>query len=373
MKIQIEKQAFLEGLETVKGTVGKETHLPILKSVKITAEEGNLFLHTTNLATGTRVCLKKATVIEPGEALCDATRLLAIVKNLPESELKLATKENYCLTVGCGKACFTLTGLLPDEFPQAATPPEENGFDLGEEFFSSLNKVKNAASKDEVRFDLTGVYFSNDVVATDGVRLHLVKKTYPVKGIIVPLEFVNLILRLRKNGWGQRMRACCSDTMIFLYTKNLLVYSRLVDAEFPDYAVAIPQHHTRSATLEKEELSQVIRRVLLMSDKSNHIRCEFSENRLRVGSATPGIGEASEELEATLDPQDGKPFTIALNGRQVLDALETLEEDEVTFLLNGKESPLTIKEKASLYLLMPILVEAEDQEEEESEPQPASN
>ncbi|HPD61033.1 MAG TPA: DNA polymerase III subunit beta, partial [Thermodesulfobacteriota bacterium] len=157
MKIQIDKPAFMEGLETVKGTVGKETHLPILRSVKITASEGNLLLHTTNLSTGTRASLKKVTVIEPGEALCDAAKLLSIVKNLPESTLTLATLENHFVNVACGKARFTLHGLRPDEFPQAITPPEENSFDISEEFFSTLSKVKNAASKDEIRFNLNGV------------------------------------------------------------------------------------------------------------------------------------------------------------------------------------------------------------------------
>jgi len=119
--------------------------------------------------------------------------------------------------------------------------------------------------------------------------------------------------------------------------------------------------------VDKADLYQIINRVLLMSDKSNHISCEFSDNRLLVSSVTPEIGEACEELEATLNPKDGKPFAIGLNGRQVLDVLETLEEDEVTFLMNGKDSPLTVREKESLYLLMPLFLAGEDQEEEKAE------
>lgn len=93
-----------------------------------------------------------------------------------------------------------------------------------------------------------------------------------------------------------------------------------------------------------------------MSDKSNQIRFEFSGDRVILTSANPEAGEAREELETNYQPisADEPPFVIGFAGKYILDVLEVLEEDWVTFLMNAPEQPMTIQEGNSTHIVMPV-------------------
>ena len=365
MKVLTHRKPLLEGLDLVKDAVSKHTALPILKDVKITAEADTVYLYTTNLTTGIKTRVKEADVIEPGIALCDTLKLLSIVRELPDAEIILTKEENGHVRVECENVSFKLVGLGEEEFPNEMTPSEENGFSIGQEFFSAIAKVRYAASKEESRYNINGIYFDKDIVATDGHRLSLTRDTNPLRNALVPSEFVNTILRLRRNG-NQVYRLSRSDSTIFLYSEDLIIHSRLIDGEFPDYEQVIPQTHERTATMDRRKLYHAIKRITLMSDKSNQIRFEFNGGRVLLTSANPDAGEAREELETTYrsDHPDESPFAIGFAGKYVLDVLEALENDQVTFLMNDPDQPLRIEEKASTHIIMPVRLIEYSQEEE---------
>ena len=368
MKVLTHKKPLLEGLDLVKDAVSKHTALPILKDVKITTEGDSLYLYTTNLTTGIKTRVKEADVIEPGTALCDTMKLLSIVKELPDSDIVLTKEENSHVRVECDNVSFKLVGLSEEEFPIEMTPSEENGFPIGQEFFSAVAKVRHAASKEESRYNLNGIYFDKDIVATDGHRLSLIRDTNPLRNILVPSEFVNTILRLRRNG-NQDYRLSRSDSTIFICSEDLIIHSRLIDGEFPDYTSVIPTTHERTATMDRHKLYHAIKRITLMSDKSNQIRFEFNGDRVLLTSANPEAGEAREELETTYESQspDEPPFAIGFAGKYILDVLEILEGDQVTFLMNDPDQPLKIEEKDSTHIVMPVrLIESLQQEEKKA-------
>jgi DNA polymerase-3 subunit beta len=368
MKVLTHKKPLLEGLDLVKDAVSKHAALPILKDVKITAEGESLYLYTTNLTTGIKTRVKEADVIEPGTALCDTMKLLSIVKELPDAEIILTKEENGHVRVECENVSFKLVGLSEEEFPNEMTPSEQNGFSISQDFFSALFKVRHAASKEESRYNLTGIFFDKDIVATDGHRLSLIRDTNPLRDTLVPSEFVNTILRLRRNG-NQNYRLSRSDSTIFICSEDLIIHSRLIDGEFPDYASVIPTAHERTATMDRQKLHHAIKRITLMSDKSNQIRFEFNGGRVLLTSANPDAGEAREELETdyTSASSEKTCFAIGFVGKYVLDVLEVLENEQVTFLMNDPDQPLRIEEKDSTHIIMPVrLMESFQQEEKKT-------
>jgi DNA polymerase-3 subunit beta len=245
-------------------------------------------------------------------------------------------------------------------------PSEENSFPITQEFFSALLKVRHAASKEESRYNINGIYFDKDIVATDGHRLSLTRDTNPLRNTLVPSEFVNTILRLRRNG-SQAYRVSRSDTTIFFCSEDLIIHSRLIDGEFPDYEQVIPQTHERTATMERQKLYHAIKRITLMSDKSNQIRFEFNGGRVLLTSANPDAGEAREEIDEShyeSNFHEETSFAIGFAGKYILDVLEILEGDQVTFLMNDPGEALRIEEKDSTHIIMPVrLMESFQQEE----------
>jgi DNA polymerase-3 subunit beta len=205
-------------------------------------------------------------------------------------------------------------------------------------------------------------------VATDGHRLSLTRDTHPLRNTLVPSEFVNTILRLRRNG-NQAYRVSRSDSTIFFCSEDLTIHSRLIDGEFPDYQQVIPQTHERTATMDRHKLHHAIKRITLMSDKSNQIRFEFNGDRVILTSANPDAGEAREELESecTSGSTEEAPFAIGFAGKYILDVLEILEGNQVTFLMNDPGQALRIEEKNSTHIIMPVrLMESFQQEEKQA-------
>jgi len=94
---------------------------------------------------------------------------------------------------------------------------------------------------------------------------------------------------------------------------------------------------------------------LLVSDKSNQIRFEFNGDRAILTSANPDAGEAKEELEVSYrsESPEETSFSIGFAGKYILDVLEVLEQDQVTFLMNDPDQPLRI-DKNSYRLIITL-------------------
>ncbi|WAC06770.1 MAG: DNA polymerase III subunit beta [Thermodesulfobacteriota bacterium] len=378
MKFAIKRKVLLEGLEIVKDSVGKQTSLPILKNVKLKAQGEALELFTTNLSIGTMVLLKDLTIAEEGEALCDALKLMAIVKELPENDLRIEIEEKGHLRVKCEKSHFKLLTMPPEEFPCLPEVPEKEFFPLGERFFQYLSKVRYAASKDDLRHSLNGVFMGADVVATDGQRMAVLRRNLGFNDVLVPLEFISLILKLKNRENGNTFQAGCSNNIIIIRSEGLSLFSRLIDAEFPDYSKAIPDNHSRYALMQRKDLMQALKRIMLMSGKDYSVRFEFNPSSLFLSSFNPNLGDASEEMEIEYQSErDKTSFIIGLNGKFLLDMLEVLDEERVKLQMISDESPLMIEEHDCLHVLMPIQllnIESEAQSETnfelDSDPEP---
>jgi len=371
MEILIKKKVFLEGLETAKESVERGGTLPMLKNIKLTAKDNSLKLYTTNLATSTVLFLRNLSILSEGEALCDALKLIAIVKELPDKEIKIFTEEKGHLIIECEKSRFKLLTMPSEEFPSEPEFPEEKLFPIGEEFFDSLKKVKHAISKDNMRYTLNGIYLGIDIVATDGYRMAVVKRDYPFRGMIVSSDFINLTLKAKNREELNAFEAGYSENKICLRTDDLILYGRILEGEFPDYSSVIPDYHQRKASMDKTKLSRAIKRIMLMSEKNFQVKLDFRPYSLILSSFTPDLGNAQEEIktEYSSEIEENKPFAIALNGKYLLDILETLQEERVTILMNSEVSAVKIEENDSIHILMPLrLPESEPKPEQQSEP-----
>jgi len=364
----------------VKDSIGKQTALPILKNVKLTAKEGVLRLHTTNLSTGMTVLLsdrvgsasggKDLTIFSEGEVLCDAVKLMAIIKELPETEVRMETDEKGHLILKCEKSHFRLFTMPPEEFPSEPGITEDKLVSIDANFFDSLEKVKYAASREESRYHINGVYLDKDVVATDGHRMAVVRRKLGFDNIIIPLDFVNIILKARNRKDGNTFQAGCSNNIFFLKTRDLILFGRLIDGEFPDYSQVIPNDSLRYVSVDKSKLSQAIKRIILMSGKNYQMKFEFWPSSLILSSCTPDLGDATEEMEIEYrsDRDEDKPFAIGLNGRYLLDMLEILDDERVSIAMGNEFSPIKVEENSSLHILMPLrLVESEPKPESGTE------
>jgi DNA polymerase-3 subunit beta len=266
--------------------------------------------------------------------------------------------------------------MPPEEFPSEPEIADHKLYPIDANFFDLLGKVKYAASKEDNRYNINGVFIGADIVATDGHRMAVIKKNLGLDNIIIPLDFVNIILKARNRKDGNTLQAGCSNNIFFLKTKDLILFGRLIDGEFPDYSQVIPNDSLRYASIPRKILSQAIKRIMLMSGKHYQMKFEFKARSLSLSSATPDLGDATEEMEIEFRSEMGedKPFAMGINGKYLLDMLEVLESERVTIGMENEVSPVKVDEADSIHILMPLrLVESEPRIEPETQPEPDSD
>ena len=188
MKISIDKSELQRGLGRIQAIVEKRNSMPILANVLLTAtgkgDDGKLELAATDLEVGVRGA-HSARVSRAGAITVSARKLYDIVRELPDEAIQLDASAQSYIELRCGRARFNLAGAAAEEYP---TLPAFNPAQLvrlqAAVLSQMIERTMYAASLDETRYNLNGVYFEvvpTDgklrMVATDGHRLALVDQS----------------------------------------------------------------------------------------------------------------------------------------------------------------------------------------------------
>jgi DNA polymerase-3 subunit beta len=135
---------------------------------------------------------------------------------------------------------------------------------------------------------------------------------------------------------------------------GLVLSSRLIDGQFPNYRQLLPESYEHELTVDRVELLEVVRRISLMAQKNAPLRLSFSEGEVRISAQTPDVGEASEPLPV---PFAGEPFEIGFNPEFLVAGLESAGADQVVLKLISALRPGLLESadgSGFLYLIMPI-------------------
>ncbi len=128
--------------------------------------------------------------------------------------------------------------------------------------------------------------------------------------------------------------------------------SRLLDGQFPNYRQLLQENFTSEAIPPTEELSQALRRVSLLAQKSARLRLRFTAGELQIAAQTQDVGEASETIPR---PGRGEELEIGFNPEYLKPALRTWPPTRALRLINPVRPVLeATDDSAFTYLVMPL-------------------
>jgi DNA polymerase-3 subunit beta len=201
------------------------------------------------------------------------------------------------------------------------------------------------------------------MVATDSYRLS-VKTTRLSEPLAVPLE-ANVparalaeVVRIAQQSEAESIVINRTDNQIVFSIAGAVLSSRLIDGQFPNYQLLLPESADHELRVDREELAGVVRRVSLLAQKNAPLRLAFSEGELLISAQTPDVGEAREALPV---PFNGEAFEIGFNAEFLRDGLESLESQDVLIKLTSSLRPGLIESADGsefVYLVMPIRLNA---------------
>ena len=107
MKFAVTKEALLDGLQRIQNVVSTRSTLPVLTNALLETTKTGLRLTTTDLEVAVR-CEILAQVEKAGATTLPARRLVAIVRELPASEITIETDAKNISTLRCGSSFFKI-------------------------------------------------------------------------------------------------------------------------------------------------------------------------------------------------------------------------------------------------------------------------
>ncbi len=345
MKVQVPRALLTQVLQKVHGAADRKVHMPILSNVLIDATEPSQEVEFT--ATDLELSLwtkMGATVEESGRLTVSAKKLVEIVRELPHELVQLQEAPGNRLIIMAGRSRFELATIPADDFPFVNFFP---GITLSpcdpSLLRKCLAKTQYGIPLDDDPFSMPGVFchFQEPdairFVSSDGHRLSL----YEVPsgsfqglsfngGIIIPRKGAQEILRiLEKEEKSESVFWGIHENALIVQTQDTLMSVQLLEGEFPEYQLIIPEERPHFFAVETDPLFAALKRVGILTDQRwRHVRFHITENSLELESGNPELGQATDSVDITYT---GEPFSIAFNLRYVLDALQAMESAEVRF------------------------------------------
>lgn len=379
LKFQIEKDVFLLGLQRIQGIIEKKSTTPAFSNVLIEGHEGTskIIMTATDLEIGIRV-IYKANIQNSGGVVVPGRKLFEIIRELPSGPVSVEVEDRKCVTIRSGKSCFKITGFSKEDFPSLPDIIEERMFSAGAGVFKEMiRKVSFAIPDAEARQVLTGALLEIEeednliklkMIGTDGHRLAVCGRTLKSgtgtlekieegQQIIIPKKTLLEIRRFLDT--DEEIKIGIGEKLVYFKGGDVYLTSRLIEGPYPNYKQVIPQKGDNVVKAVRSDFISAVKRVSVMSrEKTKAILIEFTPGKavLRARDQEVG-GEATEEVDLSYK---GSEITVGLNYQYLLEALESIEDEDVIIEMQSNLSPCTIKQESdpdSLCIVMPMRIQ----------------
>jgi len=372
MKFIVTKPVIYKTLSHLQSIVNKKNTLPILSNILIEAQQNLLTLSSTDMDISIKETIN-CNIIEQGSTTLNAQIMFDIIKKLPEnSEVEFISNDGKILTIRSQVSKFSLSCLPKDEFPIIETNSSNSKRLIvkAKTFFNLIDKTKFAISNEETRYFLNGLYFnvsSKDessiltFVGTDGHRLATSqsvtnKFSNEVPGVIIPKKTINELSKLLSENTNDIEIDISSNKIIF-YIDNLILISKLIDGNFPDYTRVIPNNNHHHLIINRFNLLSAVDRVsTIANEKSPSIKFKLLKNLLNLSTINNENSTATEDI---ITNYKGNEIEIGFNSKYIMDILDNLEGEEIKISFNDNSTPIIAQEQSSsdiTYVLMPMRV-----------------
>lgn len=346
MKLQVTQENLNRALSNVARVANSRNALPILSNVLIKTVDNRVCVAATNLNIAITHYIGSK-VSDKGAITVPARLTQDFVGSLPSSVIELSLEDTK-LHISTEKYQSTINGTLADDYPVMPTIKDGQEWSLpAQTLKKAFQQVIIAASTDETRPILTGIYLYTQnkelfAAATDSYRLaekKIMSLDKEVK-LLIPASSIQDLLRVLPDT-DEQVKVVHDEQQVLFSTGDTELVTRLIEGNYPDYKKLIPEKFAASASLKKSDFVNITKvSSLFAREAAGSITIELNKAKglIQINSIASQLGENTAEAEAEVSG-DGK---ITLNSRYILDALNVIDDEQVTISFNGKLEPCVI-------------------------------
>jgi DNA polymerase-3 subunit beta len=366
MKIRCNREHLADRLAQAARAASTRANLQSAAHVRLTAESSEVpvELAATDLEMTLRVPLD-ADVEQGGSVLLPAKIAPELIRALNGETVELSAEADGRVLVSSGSSSYTLYGLPVDEFPQLPEIDHEQVFETDSAVFGDVvGRIKRAASRDESRPVLTGalVRFESDritMAATDSYRLAvaeapLTKAPPEALEAIIPIKALEEVVRIA--GSDGALSVAIGEGLVTFGIDGIWLSVRRIEGQFPNFTALKPDGVEQSATIAKDELLEVVRRVGIVVRQNTPVRVELAPGQLSLQARTADVAEGAESIPVAATGTE--TIEIGFNHEFLRDGIESVPGDEVKLSLISSLRPALLEsvDGTFWYVIMPIRI-----------------
>ena len=370
MKITIKQNILMEHLNYAIKGISNKNIIPVLNCIKFELTNEGLYLLSTDneIAIKTFIDSKDIDAIDKcGDILISGRFIYDIVRKLPNTLINIEEVGDNKILITTEFSSFTLNCNNPSDFPNIDLDDSKTPIQIKKRVFTNIIKQTSfATSTQESRPVLTGINFKIngnilECTATDSYRL--AKKKIEIENenpdeinIIIPTKNLIELTRLYSDDDDNIELHIFNNKIIFKFN-SIIMMSKIINGTFPDTSKLIPENFETTIKVNLNDFYNSIDRASLLTseEEKNIINLKVNDNKMLLSSNIPEIGNVEENLIVKND--NNNDVKIAFSSKFMMDAIKSLECDEVELLFNGEIKPIILKNPESddlIQLIVPI-------------------
>lgn len=358
INFSINKNLFLQALNTTKRAISLKNAIPILSTVKIDVTNEGITLIGSNgqISIENFISIKNENagllVTSSGSILLEATFFINVVSSLPDVTLDFKEIEQKQIVLTSGKSEITLKGKDADQYPRIQEISASSLLVLETSVLKNIiNETAFAASTQESRPILTGVHFvltenkNLKTVATDSHRMSQKKIVLEKNGdnfdVVIPSRSLREFSAVFTDDI-ETVEIYFTNNQLLFRSENISFYTRLLEGNYPDTDRLIPTEFTSVVTFDKNNLRYAMERARLLSNATQNgtVKLEIINGVVSAHVNSPEVGRVNEEIDT--ESISGQDLTISFNPTYLIDSLKAINSEKVTISFISAVRPFTL-------------------------------
>ena len=358
INFSINKNLFLQALNTTKRAISHKNAIPILSTVKIDVTSEGITLIGSNgqISIENFISIKNENagllITSSGSILLEATFFINVVSSLPDITFDFKEIEQKQIVLTSGKSEITLKGKDADQYPRIQEISVSTPLVLETSVLKKIiNETAFAASIQESRPILTGVHFvltenkNLKTVATDSHRMSQKKIILEENGdnfdVVIPSRSLREFSAVFTDDI-ETVEIYFTNNQLLFRSENISFYTRLLEGNYPDTDRLIPTEFTSIVTFDKNNLRYAMERARLLSNATQNgtVKLEIINGVVSAHVNSPEVGRVNEEIDT--ESISGQDLTISFNPTYLIDSLKAIDSEKVTISFISAVRPFTL-------------------------------
>ena len=383
MKFILPKSTLEKAMAQIDAIVpGRDTQT-LLSNVLIGIEKEKVRITASDMESTVRISID-AEDTETGELIVRAKKLSEIARQINSEKVVFSSEVDeeaegadegavYRVRLeGSGKmaAKFRMAGSDRSHFPEMTEIGADKLSKIPSDILSEMiAKTVYSISQEDNRYIYNGLYFQADgnkltIVGTDGRRLAAVSRTVPepisigsaeAGDIVVHAKAIRELVKIMES--GEDVSIGVEQRDVFFQVDQAELSSRLLEGKFPDYKKVIPGTSEIDFEINREDLSDAIRQIMVMTEQPSYqVRLSLSSAGVELSANTPDVGAA----EITLPVQGlDQELVIGFNANYLMDILKNLDCEMVRLKFIDPAKPIVVEDTGDdqfVSLVMPMKI-----------------